>query len=105
MKKRGSALKYFIIDYHYLVPFEKVAENVADHRAHLDEGYAKGWFLASGPQNPKTGGLLIARAPERSDLDAFFARDPFVTRKIAEPRVIEFEPVKRHPEFAAFFAE
>ena len=96
-------MKFFIIEYQYRVSLERVAEVVEEHRAHLQTGYDQGWFLASGPQNPKTGGLVIARAPELGDIEEFLSRDPFITNGIAEPRIIEFEPVKRHPEMASFF--
>ncbi len=97
-------MKYFIINLTYLVPLEKVADVVGEHRAFLDEGYKRGWFLASGPQNPKLGGLLIARAPSREDLDALLANDPFKLKEICSYGFIEFDPVKRHPEMGAFFA-
>lgn len=99
----ATALKYFVLELTYLAPLDKVAEGVVEHRAHLDLGYQRGWLLASGPQNPKVGGVVIARAPERADLEAFIAQDPFVINKIASYRFIEFEPVKRHPEMAGFF--
>ena len=96
-------MKYFIVEYTYLKPLEDILDVVQEHRRHLDEGYEKGWFLASGPQNPKDGGLLVARSPDRADLEEFLARDPFVLKGAAKPRVIEFDPVKRHPKMAQFF--
>ena len=96
---------YFIVEYRYLKPPDQMPEIVAAHRAHLDEGYKKGWFAASGPQNPKVGGLLIARAPSRADLDEFLSRDPFILQRGAESKVTEFAPVKTHPDFGAFFRE
>lgn len=97
-------MKFFIINLNYLVPFERVAEVVTEHRKFLDEGYSRGWFLASGPRNPKTGGLIIARAPSIDELRGFLANDPFQSNGIAEYVYTEFEPVKRHGDFGAFFA-
>lgn len=97
-------MKFFIAELRYLVPLERVAEVVGRHREFLDQGYRRGWFLASGPKNPKTGGLIVARAPGLAELREFLASDPFAVEGIAEYSFAEFEPVKRHPEFGAFFA-
>jgi len=97
-------MKYFIVNLTYEVPFERVAEVVGEHRAFLDMGYENGSFLASGPQNPRVGGLLIARAESREALMALLKDDPVQTKGIVSYHVTEFEPVKRHPEFGAFFA-
>ena len=97
-------MKYFVVMLKYLAPPDQVAANVADHRAHLDRGYAQGWLVASGPQNPKTGGVIIARAPGRDYIEKLMDQDPFKTRGIASYEIVEFEPVKRHPELGVFFS-
>ena len=96
-------MKYFVVTLKYLVPMDKVAEIVNEHRAYLDHGYSQGWFLASGPQNPKTGGLIIARAPGRDYIERLLDKDPFKLKQIASYEVTEFDPVKRHPEMGGFF--
>lgn len=96
-------MKYFVVLIDYTRPIEEVAEVTADHRAFLDQGYEKGWFLASGPRNPRDGGLLISRAPSREELQALLADDPFVLKEVARHQLIEFDPVKRHGDYAAFF--
>ncbi len=97
-------MKYFVVMLKYLVPLEEVAANVTDHRAHLDRGYSQGWFLASGPLNPKTGGVIIARAPGRDYIEKLIEQDPFKLKGIASFEILEFEPVKKHPDMGAFFA-
>lgn len=89
----------------YLAPLDRIAEAVADHRAYLDEGYRSGMLLASGPRVPKDGGVLIAKAADAAALEKFFASDPFKAKGLAVYRFIEFEPVKRHPDLAGFFAD
>jgi len=49
----------------------------------------------SGPQVPRTGGVIIARAASREAIEAFFANDPYQVNKLATYRFVEFEPVKR----------
>ncbi len=89
--------RHFVVVLHYPVPLERIEELVVEHREHLDRGFAAGILLASGPQIPRTGGILLARAARREDLDAFLAADPFAREKVAEFRVIEFDPTRRQP--------
>jgi uncharacterized protein YciI len=87
--------KHFIILTKYSVPFEQLEGNLADHRAFLQIGYDKGILLCSGPQNPKTGGAIIARASSMENLREFMAEDPFQKKGLASYHFIEFDPVKR----------
>jgi uncharacterized protein YciI len=96
-------VNYFIVLLHYTRPIEEVSAVTPDHRAYLDEGYTRGWFLASGRRNPPVGGVLIARAPSIGELAAYLANDPFALRGVAHHELIEFDPVKRHPDYAKFF--
>ena len=98
-------MQYFIIDITYKASLDRIAEVVGDHRTHLGKAYDKGWFIASGPKIPKDGGLIIGRAPDRESLIEFLDQDPFYTTGVAEYRLIEFDPVKQHPEFGGFFGD
>ena len=89
-------MKHFVIEVTYLVPLEKIDENLVDHRAFLQKGYDKGWLLMSGSQNPRTGGIIIARGPSLEEISEFFKDDPFQKRSLAKYRIIEFTPVKRN---------
>jgi len=88
-------MKHFVIEVTYSVPFEQMAHIVPDHRAFLQLGYDRGWLLMSGPQVPKTGGMIVARAPSLVELQQFFQDDPFQKNGVASYRFVEFEPVKR----------
>ncbi len=77
---------------------EKIAEILPSHRAFLQTGYEKGWLLCSGPMVPKSGGVVIARAPEKLDIENFFSDDPYLLNQAATYRFVEFEPVK-HQNF------
>ena len=87
----------FVIRTTYQVPFDVLEPGLAEHRAFLSEGYEKNWLLASGPQNPLVGGVIISLLKDRKTLDAFLARDPFVIKGYTTYDMIEFEPVKYHP--------
>ena len=92
----------FIIDIHYKKPLEVVEKHLVEHRAFLEEGYQKNYFVASGPKNPRTGGIIISQLKNREQLEMILKQDPFIIHDIAEYRFIEFEPVKYHSGFASF---
>lgn len=92
-------MKHFVIEIQYTIPLEKLEEIVPAHRAFLDSGYRSGLLLCSGPQNPRVGGLVVARAESREAIEAFFAHDPYQLQGVATYRFVEFEPVKMQPWF------
>lgn len=88
-------MKHFIIEITYLIPAKELGEVVGEHRAFLKTGYERGWLLCSGPRVPKTGGVVIARAPSLDELQQFFRYDPYQMKDLATYRWIEFDPVLR----------
>jgi uncharacterized protein YciI len=96
--------KHFIIISSYKVPFEQLGDDIAAHRAFLQIGYDKGMLLCSGPQNPKTGGAIIARAESLEALKQFMSSDPYTQKGLAAYQFIEFEPVKSQPFLADWIA-
>ncbi len=93
-------MKHFIVEITYLVPVEALAEILPHHRTFLQTGYERGLLLLSGPQAPRVGGMVVARAESLEKLQAFFKDDPYQQNKVAEYRYVEFEPVK-HQAFLA----
>lgn len=89
----------FIVTVTYVADLDQVDALIPAHREWLDGHYAAGRFVASGPQVPRTGGLIIARG-DRDELDSILATDPFSLAGVATYAVIEFTPVKTAPEFA-----
>ncbi len=84
----------FIIKITYTAPIEQIDAHLIDHRAYLDQCYAEGHYLTSGPQVPRTGGIIIAQGVSRAEIDALMAQDPFSIHGLIEYDVIEFEAVK-----------
>jgi uncharacterized protein YciI len=95
-------MRHFIVELTYTVPFEQLADALPAHRDYLNAGYERSWLLFSGPQLPKTGGIIVARAPSLEALQQFFLHDPFQTRGLATYRYIEFDPVRRQPFMEAW---
>lgn len=89
----------FLIIVDYRKPIEEVERFLAEHRAFLDRHFSRGELLCSGPQQPRTGGVIVSRATERAEVEAFVREDPFYREGIAEYRIVGFEPTKCAPEF------
>ena len=88
----------FIIDIAYVRPIAEIEAQTAAHRAFLDIHMASGLLLLAGPKVPRTGGYLIARGGQtKEELMAVLADDPFVSGKLADYVVTEFNPGKRNP--------
>lgn len=88
-------MKHFIVDIKYLVPVDQLAEILPAHRAFLQTGYDKGILLLSGPKEPRTGGLVVARSEALEDLREFFSHDPYHLNNLATHTFTEFNPVLR----------
>lgn len=92
----------FVVLVTYKKPLERVEQYLVAHRAFLDRGYQEQLLIASGPRVPRTGGILLSQCNERAVLETFLSQDPFLLQGIAEYEVIEFTPVKAHPNFQVF---
>lgn len=86
-------MKHFLILIHYRIPAEQMGEVVQEHRAYLQAGYQQGMLLMSGPRSPRTGGVVVARAPALEDVQAFFQNDPYQLHGAADYEFIEFIPL------------
>src|SRR4051812_9662755 len=90
-------MRHFLVEITYTVPFEQVSETLADHRAYLRIGYDREMLLMSGGQVPRTGGIVVARAESREEVEAFFADDPYRHAGVATHRIVEFSPGLHQP--------
>ena len=84
----------FIIQLTYKTPLSEVNKYLSAHREFLDYYYKQGLLIASGPMNPKTGGIIIAASKDKAALEAILAQDPFSLAEIADYQFIEFTPIK-----------
>lgn len=84
----------FIIQLRYKTPLSEVNKYLSAHREFLDYHYKQGLLIASGPMNPKTGGIIIAASTDKAALEAIFAQDPFNLAEIADYQFTEFTPIK-----------
>lgn len=87
-------LPTFILLVTYTVPLSRIDELLDEHRCWLDERFAEGTFLVSGPQVPRTGGAIIAAARSRRQIERLLPSDPLVRTGSATYQIIEFEPTR-----------
>ncbi len=82
----------FIAILTYKKPLEEVDRHLQAHRDYLAEHYAAGDFIASGPQTPRIGGVIMITADNRAAVDSIIAHDPFKINGIADYQIVEFTP-------------
>ena len=88
----------FLIELTYTAPLAEIDARMRAHVAFLKKYYAAGNFLVSGRQVPRTGGIIIALADSREQIEAIMAEDPFCKDGLADVRIIEFRASQCAPD-------
>ncbi|HTE32109.1 MAG TPA: YciI family protein [Chryseolinea sp.] len=88
----------FIVDLHYIVPLEQLDVHMTAHVKFLRKYYKENIFIASGRKVPRTGGIILAVAKSREDLDTILSEDPFFKLKLAEFKIVEFQTSQYHSD-------
>lgn len=82
----------FVIVLRYKKPLSEVDRFVPEHRAFLEQQYAAGHFLLSGRKEPRDGGVILAQAGTRAEVEHIITLDPFHREALADYEVMEFLP-------------
>lgn len=90
----------FIISLTYIKPLEEVDSLLEEHVVYLKEQYTLGNFLASGRKVPRTGGVILARATSREEIETIISLDPFHRHGVASYEITEFSPTMTMDELA-----
>ena len=88
----------FVIELIYKAPLEQIDAHMKAHMAFLKKYYESGQFLVSGRKIPRDGGIILALGESRAAVEAIVREDPFVSRGLAEFRVIEFRASQSAPD-------
>jgi uncharacterized protein YciI len=80
----------FVIELIYKATLAEIDATMKAHVVFLKKYYAAGHFLVSGRKIPRDGGIIVAVAKNREQIDAIVREDPFVQRGLADFRIIEF---------------
>jgi uncharacterized protein YciI len=86
---------YAVVLIRYRRPFEEVEPVLEAHRAYLRGLKADGLLLASGPMQPRTGGVLLLRVPDdavHQTLDRIRDGDPYVKTGVAQYEMWPWQP-------------
>ncbi len=92
----------YIISLTYTTELAQIERHLAAHREFLDRYYQAGVFLFSGRKKLRTGGIIIARAANRAEIDHIISEDPFFQAPLADYAVTEFIPSKTAPDLAQY---
>ena len=88
----------FIINLNYIVPLEKLDAHMAEHVKYLHKYYKMNVFVASGRKVPRTGGIILALAKSREEVERIISEDPFHIHHLADFSVTEFLTSQYHPD-------
>lgn len=80
----------FIIELTYKVPLEEIDAHMKQHVIYLNKYYKSKNFIVSGRKIPRDGGIIIAVASSKKEIEKIIKQDPFYKNKLAEFRIIEF---------------
>lgn len=84
----------FIVSLIYKADLPEIEQHMADHINYLNQCYKDGHFILSGPKQPRTGGIILAQASSRSELNNLLEQDPFFKTGVASFSVEEFIPTR-----------
>jgi uncharacterized protein YciI len=85
----------FVIELIYKASLAAIDARMTAHVKFLKKYYASGHFLVSGRKIPRDGGIILAVAKDRQEIEAIVQEDPFYTHGLAEFRIIEFRASQR----------
>lgn len=91
----------FIVSLTYICEMSQIEQYLDAHIEYLDRHYAEGVFIASGRKVPRNGGVILAQARSRGELEAVLSQDPFNLHQLADYEITEFVPTKFVPELAS----
>ena len=80
----------FVIELSYKVELSEIDAHMKAHVAFLNKYYSAGKFLVSGRKIPRDGGIILAVAKCRDEIERIISEDPFHSRGLADFRIVEF---------------
>jgi len=85
----------FVIELIYKADLAAIDAHMSAHVRFLKKYYASGHFLVSGRKIPRDGGIILAVAKSREEIESIIKEDPFCKHGLAESRIIEFRASQR----------
>jgi uncharacterized protein YciI len=94
----------FIIELTYKVPLEEIDRHMKEHMKFLNKYYESGNFIVSGRKIPREGGIIIATATNKKEVEKVIKEDPFYQHDLADYRIIEFNASQKSSNIAELIA-
>ena len=88
----------FIINLNYIVPLEELDRHMTVHVKFLQIYYKKNIFVTSGRKVPRTGGIILALAKSKKEVEEIMSEDPFC--RIYGDRVFDIPGASEVQRFA-----
>lgn len=85
----------FVIEVIYKANLTEIDRAMTAHVAFLKKHYASGHFLVSGRKIPRDGGIIVAVARSRDEIEEIMRKDPFCKHGLADFRIIQFRASQR----------
>lgn len=85
----------FVVELIYKAELAEIDARMRPHMTFLRKHYAAGTFLVSGRKIPRDGGIILALAKSRAELERVMQEDPFVKHGLADVRIVEFRASQR----------
>lgn len=82
----------FIIELTYTAPLAEIDHHLEAHKSFLEKYYASENFIMSGRKDPRNGGIILAQAPSRGEIERVISEDPFHMHGLAEYTITKFIP-------------
>lgn len=79
----------FIVLLRFAEQRSRASEFLTGHQAWLDRGFSEGIFLLSGSLAQRSGGVVLAVAPSRAEIEARVGADPFVQEGVVTAEILE----------------
>ncbi len=95
----------FIINLNYIVPLDELDRHMNAHVKFLQKYYKQNIFIASGRKVPRTGGIILALADSKEQVEELIREDPFYVHQLAEFSITEFLTSQYHPDLKKLFSK
>ncbi|WP_288107160.1 YciI family protein [Limnobacter sp.] len=88
---------HYLIELNYTAELPAIDLHLQAHRQWLQHHYEQGHFMMAGAKQPRTGGLILARADHEIEVQEWIGSDPFKQHGLAEYRVTAWQISTQHP--------
>ena len=91
----------FVVELIYKAELREIDAHMPEHMRFLERHYTSGHFVVSGRKIPRDGGIILALAKDRAEIEGIMKEDPFVANGLADLRVTEFRISQRAADLDA----